>query len=452
MGPNDTAIPAPGSIADVAARLALWGRRAPKGLARVEFDSDFSRQDVVADLRQRLEAANVPFHEIALPLFEPADRVVQFLLDRLASLESGVVSITGWATAFPVDTTLIESLRVLNYNRENLAQFPLCQIWWLTRRFADTFIHTTPDFNSWFLVQLSLTESRTVVVEAGKSSEVHQAYAASLDAALKTSAELVSRFHQAVKAKASPSDLLTLAWPAVIAIHNFGLRQEAQHLAETLLDETINLAVSQGILNNRREIEIDPVSAWGRIFEGEFNAPMYIGNIAFFYDVQAKAVEAEALYKRALALAIETMSNDYPLINFALNTLALWYRAQRRYDEAIPLYKYISERLDQPPKDVYEKSAFRAALSDCYYDLADTYLEQGNLAEAEKSYHHVLATQRQYLGANAYQLIWVLRDLSKFYAILGRSDEAELYQKRAAELDSVPTPQSTLVTETSVLG
>jgi alkylhydroperoxidase family enzyme len=40
----------PGTISHTAARLLLWGRRPSRGLARVEFYDDFSRQQVVREL------------------------------------------------------------------------------------------------------------------------------------------------------------------------------------------------------------------------------------------------------------------------------------------------------------------------------------------------------------------------------------------------------------------
>src|ERR1700709_989575 len=101
--PTDALLPASGSISDIAARLALWGRRAPHGLARVEFDSDFSRQKVVEQLPAILSEADIPFYEIALPQNTPAADIVSYLKDQFALLPHSVVSITGWATAFPSD-------------------------------------------------------------------------------------------------------------------------------------------------------------------------------------------------------------------------------------------------------------------------------------------------------------------------------------------------------------
>src|SRR5712692_8965891 len=129
-----------GSIEDIVARLTLWGRRAPKGLARVEFDSEFARKRVVNGLRLALAEAGILFHEIELPVRTPTSRVVRGLVERLTALASGVISISGFATAFPDDIPLEDSLRIFNFNRENLARPAVCQIWWMPTSFAEQFI------------------------------------------------------------------------------------------------------------------------------------------------------------------------------------------------------------------------------------------------------------------------------------------------------------------------
>ena len=147
-----------GSIKAVTSRLLRWGRIAPSGLARVEYISDTSQRAAIRILRDEYQQANIPFVEIALPPRKSAADQVYFLRAQLAQIESGVVSITGFAHAFPEDTPLLESLRVLNFNRENLADFPLRQIWWMPRDFTQMFRQSIPDLNSWFIIKLRLDE------------------------------------------------------------------------------------------------------------------------------------------------------------------------------------------------------------------------------------------------------------------------------------------------------
>ncbi|MFM7353328.1 MAG: tetratricopeptide repeat protein, partial [Microcystis aeruginosa] len=151
----------PGTISHTAARLLLWGRRPSRGLARVEFYDEFSRQQVVRELENKLQEQGIIFQEIVLPRWEKPSFVLNFLLTQLAELESGVVSITGFETAFSSDVSLVDALQLINFNRENLARFNLRQIWWMNHDFTNKVIRFMPDLNSWFFLRLSLTENST---------------------------------------------------------------------------------------------------------------------------------------------------------------------------------------------------------------------------------------------------------------------------------------------------
>ena len=153
-----------GSIADTIARLLLWGKRSSGSLARVEFSSDFSRQKVVSELRYQFKEKQIPFHEIKLPIREKPYIVFNFLFKELENIASGVVSISGFETAFMTDIPLLDALRVINFNRENLAQFNLRQIWWMSRPFNSEAIRVMPDLNSWFSLRLFLTEDTFDIV------------------------------------------------------------------------------------------------------------------------------------------------------------------------------------------------------------------------------------------------------------------------------------------------
>ena len=151
----------PGTISHTAARLLLWGRRPSRGLARVEFYDEFSRQQVVRELENKLQEQGIIFHKIVLPRWEKPSFVLNFLLTQLAELESGVVSITGFETAFSSDVSLVDALQLINFNRENLARFNVRQIWWMNHDFTNKVIRFMPDLNSWFFLRLFLTENST---------------------------------------------------------------------------------------------------------------------------------------------------------------------------------------------------------------------------------------------------------------------------------------------------
>ena len=146
-----------GSIAHTLGRLLLWSERPTRGLARVEFYSEFARQIVMQKLTKELQRQGIKVREIRLPLWRSPAQVLNFLLDELVKAESGVVSIVGFETAFNPEY-LQPALGVLNFNRENFAQFHGRQIWWLSQDFLNRVINFMPDLNSWFTLRLSLTE------------------------------------------------------------------------------------------------------------------------------------------------------------------------------------------------------------------------------------------------------------------------------------------------------
>ena len=85
-----------GSVDHTLARLLLWSQRPTRGLARVKFYSEFSRQKVTANLSQTLQKEGINFTEIRLPLWAKPAYVLNFLVEKLKAIESGVVSISGF--------------------------------------------------------------------------------------------------------------------------------------------------------------------------------------------------------------------------------------------------------------------------------------------------------------------------------------------------------------------
>ncbi len=148
----------PNSQEDVLARLTLWSKRKTMGLARVEFSSEFGRQRLIQLLRVPLTAAGIPFHEIALPTWAQPGEVYDHVLRSLEAIDSGVVSISGFDTAFVDTIPLPIALQVINFNRENLARPDLRQIWWMSQKFANVALQAMPDLISWFNLRLFLND------------------------------------------------------------------------------------------------------------------------------------------------------------------------------------------------------------------------------------------------------------------------------------------------------
>lgn len=148
----------PGSIEDTVAHLILWCSRPGGGLARVDYVSEHAVKQCVEELRRELAVRNLSFHQLHLPGDLTPPRLASVWIDKLNSLNGGVVSVTGFAEVFSTGPGLEDDLLKLNYYRERLAEPPLRQIWWMPAEFAAHFVRAAPDLDSWFTKRLHLTE------------------------------------------------------------------------------------------------------------------------------------------------------------------------------------------------------------------------------------------------------------------------------------------------------
>ncbi|HNM52473.1 MAG TPA: tetratricopeptide repeat protein, partial [Candidatus Obscuribacter sp.] len=64
-----------------------------------------------------------------------------------------------------------------------------------------------------------------------------------------------------------------------------------------------------------------------------------LNNLALVCETQGKYVEAEPLYKRALAIYEKVRGAEHPDLATAMNNLALVYEAQGKYTEAEPIFQ-----------------------------------------------------------------------------------------------------------------
>jgi hypothetical protein len=148
-----------GSIARIVARLVRWGTRAPDGLARVEYDSEFARRRAVDALREALTKADVAFCEVdASEPGKSAVEITRAILDGVRNAKPGVVSLAISWMNFVDDAEVDDAVRALNFNRENLARPGLRIVWWMPPSVAQRFIVGAPDLTSWFIVRHHLTE------------------------------------------------------------------------------------------------------------------------------------------------------------------------------------------------------------------------------------------------------------------------------------------------------
>jgi tetratricopeptide (TPR) repeat protein len=397
-----------GSIIDIQNRLLLWANRPEQGLARVEFASEFSRQQVIRSLRDALTAKDLPFNEIILPTHQDPELVVSTLIDRLAD-STGIVSITGFSTAFDNQMSLPEALRIVNFNRERFLVPDVKQIWWMTPAFMQTSIHAMPDLNRWFSLRLQLTEA----ISTDRSIEIEPAldfaaasYANMADTHRRVE-NLLQRFHQAQAAHLPDDELLeNYLLPALESLAEVGAQQE-------LRDLTLQF---EGLLGR---LKVDD----------SLEVAICLSRLAKLYYEQGRYSDAEPLYVRALAIIEQQLGANHPDTATILNNLASLYRATGRYSDAEPLYiraLAISER---------QLGANHPDTATSLNNLAGLYESTGRYSDAEPLYVYALAIREQQLGANHPDTSTSLNNLALLYESIGRYSDAETLYVRALAIN-----------------
>ena len=427
-----TELPQVGSITDVAARLALWGRRAPKGLARAEFVSDFSRQEAVSQLRASLPQ-DKPLYEIELPYQQPAIEVVQFLRERLRGLPPGMVSITGFATAFNGDRSLADSLRVLNFHREALADFPLCQIWWMTHPFAEVFLRSIPDLDSWFMLRLNLTE--TIVQEVAHEQPSHTLSNIDLDEARKQSQRYVERFETAHANSSSVSALIYLAIAATALLHNAGLQTEEKQLAKVLLNNMDALLSECGL----SEVKFDPDSwniKWNFATRSSSSVlPQELRLLAQLYERADMMNKAETLYLLSQEMADNITWRGLDGMDEAYQSLIEFYVRQHRYADAESLCEHWLAWAEHLADDAnHDLSHFHIIVA--LDQLLEIYLLQKRDIEAEQTYYKMLNISKDAEWQDVDLEASILNSMSLEYKRLGRYAEAKALSEQQTKLQS----------------
>jgi tetratricopeptide (TPR) repeat protein len=442
----------PGTIADTVARLALWGRLTPRGFARVEYHSEFSRTETDRRLGETLQDEGVPYHRIALRIRSTPSEAMGSLLEQLEALEPAVVSITGFATAVP-DEAWREFLGHLTWNRERLAGFNHRQIWWMTPDFVDAFIHTVPDLASWFMVRLTIEEEyfppspdphkfETVAPEGPKYR---------IDEAMRRAAGLVDRFLRAKQANARIDDLRDLVRMAAEAIAEV----DAPHLAEDLADQLLPdaIAVAQTSTSDRLSMvrTLNRLSrllvTLGRIAQARplielavtmaepYDGPDQLGlarelnNLAGFLHFLGCLDKAEQLLHRALAIDERNVGPDHPEVAGDLKNLAMLLQATNRLDEA--------ERLIRRSVAIDERNVGpnHPEVADGLNDLAVLLKNTNRLDEAEPLFRRALSIDERVLGPDHPLVARDLNNLALLLRLSNRLEEAESLFHRALAID-----------------
>ncbi|MEL6160253.1 MAG: tetratricopeptide repeat protein [Cyanobacteria bacterium J06623_5] len=414
-----------GTVEAVCQRLSLWAGREEGGLARVEYASEFSRQTVL----QQLASEGVEFTEIDLPASETAAEAIAFLLQSLTAASNHstrVVSISGFSKAFQQQASLADSLRTLNFNREQITAFPLRQIWWMTPVLLDTALHAMPDMHGWFNPQLTLSQvvqkaENTSAFTLLKQSGEHLLQS-NIDDARQRSRRLLDELETA---RASGAETLALVTtyllPAMEAIAGTssrllkGLTKQYRDLLQRFY--TMTNAEVLSALGGKRSLG-----------ENTLGLARNLDKLVIVFYSQGLYAEAERLCIRAIALKKSTLGDHHPDITLSLNNLAAIYSSQGRYDEADPLYQKTL-------------SIKRAELGDRHPDtalslnnLAALYSLQGRYSDAEPLYQQALEIRQTELGDRHPDTAASLNNLAEMYRSQGRYDEAEPLYQQALEI------------------
>jgi len=393
--------PDPNSIEGVASRLMRWGRISPSGLARVEYVSSRAQSAVLEKLRQEFAAQDIPFLEIELPPNTPATEHVMRLRETLRGLPPGVVSITGLDHAFPADVPLLDSLSIINFNRDTLVHFPLRQIWWMQGEMGTTFRLYNPDFDRFFLVRLHLTEIPEVLEPPFSQFALTEGDLLTYEEATQTSFYYNERFYKALGERRSLSELINLCVEVFSPLIKAGHIAEAGECQQKLFAEIERAGYDvKFYLTGKLNLE-----------QMELRDAENFNELSVLRWYQGKYAEAEPLVMRGLTIKRYLLAESHPDTIGNLNNLASLYAKLGRYKEAEPLF---TEILETHRKALPEEPAIIAMSLN---NLAGLYQEQGLYDKAEPLHQEALAISRQLLPINHLNAAQNLNNLAGIYQL-----------------------------------
>ena len=170
--------------------------------------------------------------------------------------------------------------------------------------------------------------------------------------------------------------------------------------------------------------------------EGDRNYATTIDVLANAYAAKGRYLEAEPLYKHALAIREKLLGPDSPDLAASLNDLGELYRVQGRNAEAEPLYKRaiaILEKAIGPEHPV---------VAQCLNNLAILYANEGRFADAEPLHKRALAIREKAFGPGDAAVAASLLNLGEVYRLWGSYDHAEpLYKQAEAIFEKTLGPE-----------
>ena len=145
--------------------------------------------------------------------------------------------------------------------------------------------------------------------------------------------------------------------------------------------------------------------------------------LAGLYNIQRRLTEAEPLLKRALAIREKALGPSHPDTVAILGVLGPVYRALGRAEEA----ELLEKRARQTPNRSDEYASDDVRLR----NEAAAHAAQGKHAEAAQLYQSAISAAEKRYGPKHPRIVHSLNPLAELYVKQGRLAEAELLLKRA---------------------
>jgi Tetratricopeptide repeat len=443
-----------GSIEEVTGRLKLWCVQQGGGLARVEWDSAYARQDVVDRLKESLAELGIPLEEISLPPGQASNETVVRLIEKLRARAGSVVSITDIEWAFPEGGSRLDTLMALSFKREILAALPVRQIWWIPSHMTGQLILGVPDLDSWFQLRLHLTE---VTAAPAPIERMDGKTVSLLDARA-----LASRFWgrlEAARAQKFPEERIwtELAQPAVAALRSAGLEAEANAIlggvpdarrslerdiedlravrgAEdpavlSLMERLSYLLRNQGDFAASRQLQEQRLEVSTRLLgEEDAGTLASMNNLGSTLRAQGDLAGARQLQEKVVAALARVLGEEHRHTLAAMNNLAATLGAQREFAGARWLQEWV---LEVTTRVLGKEHPDTLTAMD---NFAITLAEQGDLVGARRLQERARQMSAQVLGDEHPHTLTSMNNLALTLKALGDLVNARLLEDRVMEV------------------
>jgi tetratricopeptide (TPR) repeat protein len=395
-----------GSVWRVGQRLERWLSIAKGGFSVVSFASEFARKEVVRHLQRRFRLAE---HEVRAEADAASDdpgvvERVDSLVTDLQRDPSGAASVLLYAA--PLAEAEFERLcGRLNLFREKLAGMNLPLVFWIPSGVLGRFTRSVPDFDSWAMLRLELTE---IVRPPGPGLEAPNLTGSRmLPAEARRTAELFASQARKLASGTQTDDALLVAARAIRTLSSAGLLADARELAEefrkTLGDLTpaggetleayIDLREAAGDWNRQERL-----ATIERLVQGQAGEASQLKAIS----AQARLAEARwaagdlpgarKIHEQVLDVRRRVLGEEHPDTLTSMNNLA-----QTLYTQGdLPGARKIQEQVLDVRRRVLGQE--HPATLTSMNNLAQTLKAQGDLPGARKIQEQVLDVSRRLLG------------------------------------------------------